>query len=101
MSANHARRHRSANSQVTHLSRRRLENATNLILLRDRLAATAAAYDAHHLDGARELADQVTDIEFTIQGLAPQLYEERWSGWIERDIELAHDAALPSAECPI
>src|SRR5436190_1149252 len=101
MSANHARRHRSANSQVTYLSQRRLEKATNLIPLRDRLAATAAAYDAHGLDGASELVDQVTDLEFTIQGLAPELYEDRWPTWVERDLELAHDASIPSADCSI
>lgn len=99
MSANNARRHETGRSQVIDLGRRRTEKVLGLLHLRERLALAAAEYEAHDLEGAIEVFQQQLDIESAIRTHAPDLYEARWTEWLERDAQLAHTGETPSTEC--
>jgi hypothetical protein len=90
----------SANNAID-LLQRRWEKANLLLEVRDRIAAAAAQYDAHDLDGANELVGHLAAIEASFKALAPRLHAAMWTAWIERDVELAHDSATPSPECAI
>lgn len=99
MSANNARRHETGRSQVIDLGRRRTEKVLGLLHLRERLAIAAAEYEAHDLEGAIEVFQQQLDIESAIRAHAPDLYEARWTEWLERDAQLAHAPESPHPEC--
>jgi hypothetical protein len=101
LSANNARRHRTGQAEVIDLYRRRRDRATLLLELRDRLAVSAAQYDAHDLEEANELVGQVSAIESAVKALDPHLYNAMWAAWVARDVELAHDSRTPSPECAI
>jgi hypothetical protein len=99
MSANNVRRHQTGRTEVTNLGRRRTEKVLGLLRLRERLARATAEYEAHDLDGAVEVFQQQLDIESAIRTLAPDVYEVRWTEWLERDAGLAHVPETPHAEC--
>ncbi len=99
MSANNARRHQTGRTEVVDLGRRRTEKVLGLLHLRERLALAAAEYEAHDLDGALEVFQQQLDIEAAIRIHAPEVYESRWTEWLERDTELAHTAETSHPEC--
>ena len=101
MSANHARRHRTGRSEVVDLGRRRTERVLGLIALRDRLAAAAAEYEAHDLDGTIDMLQQVYEIESAIRSMAPRIYQERWTEWVEKDSKLSHDPSEPHPSCSV
>jgi hypothetical protein len=99
MSANNVRRHKTGRNQVADLSRRRTEKVLGLLNLRERLARAAAEYEAHDLDGAGEVFQQQLDIETAIRTHASDLYESRWTEWLERDAQLSHTPEYPHPEC--
>lgn len=99
MSANHVRRRQTGRTEVADLGRRRTEKVLGLLHLRERLALAAAEYEAHDLDGAVEVFQQQLDIETAIRTHAPDIYEARWTEWLERDAELAHTPDAPHPEC--
>lgn len=101
MSANHARRHRTGHAEVNDLGRRRTEKVLGLIALRDRLAIAAVQFEAHDLEDAMDMLQQQLQIESTIRSIAPRIYEERWTEWVERDLALAHTVDRPHPECGI
>ena len=70
-----------------------------LLRLRERLAVVAAEYEAHDLDGAIEVFQQQLDIEYAIRTHAPEIYESRWTEWLEREAELSHTPENPHPEC--
>lgn len=99
MSANNVRRHENGRTKVGDLGRRRTQTVLGLLSLRERLAIAAAEYEAHDLDGALEVLQQQLDIETAIRSQAPDIYESRWTEWLERDAQLAHTPESPHAEC--
>jgi hypothetical protein len=99
MSANNVRRHDNGRTKVADLSRRRTEKVLGLLHLPEPLAIAAAEYEAHDLDGALEVFQQQLDTENAIRTHAPDIYESRWTQWLERDAELAHTPDAPHAEC--
>jgi hypothetical protein len=99
MSANHVRRHQSGRTGVENIGRRRTEKILGLLTLQERLALAAAEYEAHDLDGAAEVFQQQLEIEQAIRTHAPDLYEARWTEWLERDTELAHTPETPHPRC--
>lgn len=99
MSANNARRHQSGRTEVANLGRHRTEKVLGLLHLRERLALAAAEYEAHDLDGALEVFQQQLDIETAIRTHAPEIYESRWTQWLERDAAIAHTPEAPHPEC--
>jgi hypothetical protein len=99
MSASNARRHQTGRTEVADLGRRRTEKVLGLLHLRERLALAAAEYEAHDLDGAFEVLQQQLDVESAIRSLAPEVYETRWTEWLERDAALAHAPKAPHPEC--
>ena len=99
MSANHARRHQTGRTEVTDLGRRRTEKVLGLLHLRERLAIAAADYEAHDLEGAVDVFQQQLDIENAIKTHAPDIYDTRWTQWLERDTQLAHTPESPHPEC--
>jgi len=101
MSVNNVRRHRTHEAEPADLAAKRTERVIALLSLRDHLAAAAAAYEAHSLDGALDLLNQQWEIERAIRSLAPRIYEGRWTEWLERDVALAHTPSTPHARCHI
>ena len=99
MSANNVRRHRTGRTEVGDLGRRRTEKVLGLLHLRERLARAAAEYEAHDLEGSTEVFQQQLDIESAIRVHAPDVYEVRWTEWLERDAQLAHTPDAPHPEC--
>lgn len=99
MSANNARRHQTGRTEVVDLGRRRTEKVLGLLHLRERLALAAAEYEAHDIEGAFEVFQQQLDIEAAIRTHAPDIYEVRWTEWLERDAALAHTPEAPHPEC--
>ena len=101
MSVNHVRRHTSHRHQPADLARRRTERVTALLALRDHLANAHAAYEAHGLDEALSIYQQMLEIEQSIKIFAPRVFEQRWSDWVQRDAQLQHDEQHPHAKCRI
>jgi hypothetical protein len=99
MSANHVRRHHSGRTEAGDLARRRTQKVLGLLALRDRLALAAAEYEAHDFDGATEVFQQQLDIESAIRTHAPDVYEARWTEWLESDTALAHTPDTPHPKC--
>ena len=99
MSANSVRRHQSGRTEVGSLGRRRTEKVLGLLHLRERLALADAEYEAHDLDGAVDVLQQQLDLETAIRTHAPDVYEARWTEWLERDTGLAHTPETPHPEC--
>lgn len=99
MSANNVRRHQSGRTEVVNFGRRRTEKVLGLLHLRERLALAAAEYEAHDLDGATDVLQQQLDIETAIRTHAPDVYEARWTEWLERDAALAHTPETPHPDC--
>lgn len=101
MSVNHVRRHTSHRHQPADLARRRTERVTALLALRDHLAATHAAYEAHGIDEALSIYQLVLEIEQSIKNFAPRIFEQRWSDWVQQDSQLQHDEQHPHERCHI
>lgn len=72
-----------------------------LMRLRERLAVAAATYEAHDLDGASNMLEQQWSIENAIRVLAPHVYRDRWTDWLEYDASLIHTPETPSDRCHI
>lgn len=100
MSVNNVRRHRSPATWMN-LNTGRTERVVTLLALRDYLSTAAAVYEAHDLDGADDICIEQWGIESAIRALAPHVYEERWTDWLERDVEFAHTPGQPHPRCHI
>jgi hypothetical protein len=101
MSVNHVRRHRTHEADTADLGRKRTERVCALLNLTDHLAAAHAAYEAHEVDGALEMFQQMLEVERMIRMFAPRIYAERWTEWVQRDMQLAHAADEPHPRCSI
>jgi hypothetical protein len=101
MSVNYARRRDTTRLTPVAAAREHTESVTQLIALRDYFAQAYAACDAHDMEDADGLFQQVLEIEYGIKCLAPHIHEERWISWLEEDAELQHDEQHPHPKCAI
>lgn len=100
MPVNHVSRDRTPRLElVAAPGQRRTELVNTLMRLRERLAVVAATYEAHHLDGTNDILEHQWSIENAIRVLAPHVYRDRWTDWIEYDAGLIHTPETPSPRC--
>jgi hypothetical protein len=82
--------------------RRERARVRRLLDNRDRLAAAAAVFEAHHLGDPEELRRVQYMCEAEIAFDHARLYQRLQPEWVRRDAELAHDGIRQrSRECPI
>lgn len=98
MSANSARRRRTADQQYEEAGQRRA--LVRLLLeVRGRLAAICAQHEAHGLDDTAAVFLQVLRVEAAIRAAAPRLYELKKAEWAGLDAELVHAADQHHPAC--
>lgn len=102
MSVNHALRHSTTRRDpAAACGAKKTELVRTFIRLRDQLAVAAATYEAHGIDGANDVLERQWTIENAIRVLAPHVYRDNWTGWLEYDANLMHTPETPSPRCHI
>lgn len=99
MSVNNTRRHETVNFDQIPDGDTAAGHIWALLGLRDRLACAIAAYEAHGIDGADALLSVRVSVETAIRQIAPHIYTENWTTWMNDELELCHSPQTPSDRC--
>jgi hypothetical protein len=79
-------------------SRRRL---ARLLDQRERLAVSAAVFEAHHLGDVDEIRRVQYAVEDAVREEYPDVYDRSLGEWFEREASLTHDGTVPLIGCPV